>query len=299
MAFCEFCGQQVPDGQLCNCSGAQAARGQAAAPASAPTTFCEYCGRQIPVGVPCTCQGAAAARQAQGYQQQAGYAQAGGAYAQAQPKAGNKFTEIVNNVKNFFGSLIDKFKNGDKNTKIKLGAICGGILAAIIALFILIFCVSWGYEGAVKDLQKGIQKCDYERIFDACVPDDIIDQWKEEYGKDEFKEELEEANEEMEEELEDEYGDSLKCSIDIRKATELKKKAVEQLEEYIVDEYGTEATVKKAYKLKVRFSLRGSDDHYADTGYLYVAKLGNGGGGWKVIVGYEDSIRLSRFVDVH
>ncbi|MBQ8922409.1 MAG: hypothetical protein IJ060_09670 [Oscillospiraceae bacterium] len=287
MAFCEFCGQQVPDGQLCNCSGAQAARGQAAAPASAPTTFCEYCGRQIPAGIPCTCQGAAAARQAQGYPQQAGYPQPGGAYAQAQPKTGG----FPDKVRNFFGSLADKFRNGDRNTKIKLYAICGGILAAIIALF-LIFCVSWGYKGAVKDLQKGIQKCDYERIFDACVPDDIIDQWKEEYGKDEFKDMLEERSEEFQEDIEDDLGDNIKCTIDIRKKTELSKKKLEDIEDYVANRFESEATVRKAYKLKVHVSIKGSDDRYSDTGYLYVAKLGNGGGGWKVIMGYSDSMDL-------
>jgi len=293
MAFCEFCGQQVPDGQLCSCPAAQAARGQAPAPAPAPapaqTTFCEYCGAQIPVGVPCNCQGAAAARQAQSYQQQAGY-------GQAKPGAGNKFTEILNKVK---AETIDKFKNGDKNTKIKLGAIGGGIVAVIIAAFILIFCVSWGYKGAIKDLQKGIQKADYETIFEAMVPDDIIDQMKEEEGKDGYKDFLEEGNEELSENLEDRYGDSLKCTIDIRKKTEMKKKALENIEDFLVDQFGTEATVSKGYKLKVRFSIKGSDDHYSDTGYLYVVKLGNGGGGWKVVCNYDDAMRLNSLLDVY
>ncbi len=268
MAFCEFCGSQVPDGQLCNCPGAQQARGQA--PAPAPT-----------------------------YPQQGGYPQPG-AYPQpgvaqpVQPKAGGK----LDDVKNLVGGHVEKFKNGDKNTKIKYCAIAGGIVAALIAAFILIFCVSWGYKGAVKDLQKGIQKADYERIMDACFPDDIVKQRKEEEGKDEFNEKIEEFNEELEEELENKYGEGLKCSIDIRKKTALKKKALSDIEDYLVDQYGTEATVKKGYKLKVRFSLKGSDDHYAETGNLYVVKLGNGGGGWKVVAGYgEDHIRIERLLD--
>ena len=298
MAFCEFCGQPVQDGQLCNCPGAQAARGQAPAPAPAPatgqTTFCEYCGAQIPVGVPCNCPGAAAARQAQAYQQN-GYQQQAG-YGQAQPNGGNKVAETLNKVK---AATIDKFKNGDKNTKIKLGAICGGIVAAIIAAFILIFCISWGYKGAVKDLQKGIQKADYEKICEAMIPDDTVDQMKEEKGADGFKDFMEEGSENLAEQLEDRYGDSVKCTIDIRKETEMKKKALENIEDFLVDQFGTEANVKKGYKLKVRISIKGSDDRYTDTGYLYAVKLGNGGGGWKIVCNYDDALRLNSLLDVY
>lgn len=285
MAFCEFCGQQVPDGQLCNCPGAQQARGQAPAPAPAQipmpapaapaqTTFCEYCGTQIPAGAQCTCPGAQAARQMQ-YQ---------GAAAK------NPAGDAVAKIKNFFGTIADKFKNGDKKTKIKMGAIAAAPLVLIIGLIIFFNCVSFGYKGAIKDLEKGITKADAEKIIDAVVPDDVIDTYKKDFGKSAYKGILKEYSEELDEFIEDEMGRNYKFKMDIRSEMTLKKKEVSAIEDFLVDYYGTEATVKEGYKLKVRTSIKGKDDHDSETETIYVVKLGNGGGGWKVVPNYSSGL---------
>ncbi len=63
MAFCKYCGSQIPDGAICGCPQAQAEAARAAAPAQAPQGYPGGAPAQAPQGYP----GGAPAQAPQGY----------------------------------------------------------------------------------------------------------------------------------------------------------------------------------------------------------------------------------------
>lgn len=180
-----------------------------------------------------------------------------------------------------------------KNQK-KGFAIIGVALVIIIVAVIMMFSsITGGYKKPVNQLINGLNSCDFEKVFSATIPDDklkeVKDQLKEyDMDWDELIEEMNDSFEEYIEELEEDYGKNVKFSVKFVDKEKVDDDEFEELEDAFEDDFDVE--IKKAYKVKVKVTIKGKDDKDSSTSWLYVAKVK--GDDWKVST-YDDESGLS------
>ena len=235
--------------------------------------FCQFCGKQYPDGGSCDCAEA----------QSANSGNVGSSYNPYSENSGEAAAEKSNPIKN----LIAGFKGGDNKNQ-TLGLVCIGV-AALIVLIIIINILGavfgGGYKKPIKDFVKGFNNADSKKLMESILPDSAIDDLKDEYD-DDWKDMLEDLDDDLEDaldDLEDEYGKHAKLSVDFLDKKKASKSDLEELEE-IYDE--VDATVKKAYKVKVEMTFKGKDDEESEKLTLYVVKIK--GDGWK-LAPYDDA----------
>ena len=223
--------------------------------------FCQFCGKQYPEGSSCDC-------------------------AESQGNNGGSFNPYANS-----GSLDSENKSGavkgglnNKNQVVGLAMIGAVILVVLILLFSLMS--GGGYKKPVKNFVKGINNADTKKIIASMLPDSYVKELKEKYD-DDWKDVIDEADDGIEdamESLEDDYGKNVKVSVDFVSKKKADKDDLEELQELYDDTF--DADVKKAYKVKVKLTIKGKEDEDSEKANLYVVKVK--GDGWK-LAPYDDA----------
>ncbi len=169
--------------------------------------------------------------------------------------------------------------------KTLIGAVAGALVVVILAIIFIPMIFS-GYKKAIdnyldvsfKGQLKKIEKLAPKEYWEYLEDEEEID-------LDEIIDELEEEWEGQEELLEDTYGKRVKATYKVTKKKEVSKKVLKGIAEAIEDEYDIDSKkVKKVYELKVKLTVKGSEDEDTDTSKLNVAKIG---GSWYIINYYE------------
>lgn len=201
--------------------------------------FCKYCGKELDKDGKCTCE-----------------ASTGKSVPDREHIKADKSPE-----------------GGAKKALIIIGIIA--VIAVIAAIAILIFTAVNAYKKPVKDMVKGINRGDTERIISAMYTED---------EQSELKVRVKDKGFEW-----DSYISDNDKSIDtIRKSKNIKRikadiVAKEKLdgsnltdvENYYKQSFGEE--VKKAYRVEVKFTVKYKDGNKNDDGWLTVAKIKDGG----------------------
>ena len=197
--------------------------------------FCKYCGKELDKDGNCTCE-----------------------------------TAIRTAVPDREHIKADKAPDGGAK---KVLAIIGiiAILAVIGALALFIICSVNAYKKPVKEVVKGVNRGDTERIVSAMYT---------EYGQSELRVIEKEKNYDWETFI----SENDKSIDKIRKSKNIKKIKVDivakekldgsnlsQIEDYYKNTFDEE--VKKAYRVEVKFTVKYKDGEQVDDGWLTVAKI--------------------------
>ncbi|MDE5620614.1 MAG: hypothetical protein K2I80_08905 [Ruminococcus sp.] len=183
------------------------------------------------------------------------------------------------------------------NNKKQLVVIGISAVTLIVVLCLIISSLGGGYKDPIKDLVKGFNKNDCEKILEATMTKDYLKELKEDI-KDEdekwkdFVDEMNDYLEESKEDLEDDYGKNVKLSVKFLDKKDVKKSDMKKIEERYDDYF--DAEVKKAYKVKIEMEIKGKDDEDSEKGWLYVVNIK--GDGWKVST-YDDESGLTDLFD--
>lgn len=253
MAFCKFCGREIPEGTACNCPEAM----QAAAPQQGQSVSLskgpEQPQQNMYAGQP---------------QQQAAQPGAGG-FAQPQPQPNGGMAAA---------SGSDKKLKAQKNLII----IGGGLVLLILLLILIKLIAGGGYKSAVKDYIKSINKCDGELYCETLYTEDYIEELADDmdYDVDEYYDYRSEMLEDLYDEMEDEYGKNVKIKVKFEDARELRSVKLNDYEDNYDRYYDSNVEITKGYKVECELTIRGRDDDDSENVDFYVFKIK--GEGWKV-----------------
>lgn len=275
MAICEKCGKEIPEGGVCDCEQIQA--DQAAAPETA-----------APAGEPAFNSESAADVNADA---QASDANAQSPYGEAQPigdnvqildENGQPQGAPVNGVE----GVVNSFKS---NPKLLLLLLIPIVVVFLIVLIIIATTVlGGGYKKPIKDFTTGYNTNNCEKMMSAMLPSDAIKELKDELKDDDdisWKEAMDTLNEALKEDKEDEYGRNAKMTIKVTSKSKVDRDDLRTLRSYY--DSMTDKQLDKAYKVKVRITVKGRDDSDTDRTSLYVVHFKNDG--WK-ISGYSSDV---------
>lgn len=163
MAFCKYCGKEIPEGSVCDCAEAQ----QDAAKNSAPE------------------QNAEPQQQSQ--------------FSNVAQNAQAQLNNAASKVDGLAGDLSENLPGNMKGNK-NLVLIAGGVLVVLI-LVLLVSLFSGGAGSTAKKYTKALTKKNGGKtILTLMYPDEYIDELKDD---DEWKDEIEDWNDNMEDELDD------------------------------------------------------------------------------------------------
>ena len=203
----------------------------------------------------------------------------------------------------FDSSEMTADKKGSKKGIIIAVAAIAVLVIAGVFLFNLIFA---GYKKPIKNVVKGMNKIDADKIAHAIIPKDQFDEFEEiiedETG-DSYKEFIKEYEEEIEEIIKDnKIKHKVKVDFEGKKKVNNKtKKAIEETASALFEEYGLdEVEVKKAYRVKVELdaSVKYKKEKMSagTTINLYVVKY-KGCSGW-YLAPYADEDSLGGWLDL-
>ena len=86
--------------------------------------------------------------------------------------------------------------------------------------------------------------------------------------------------ENMHEKLEDEYGKDLKISYEITSNDDIKEEDIKNVQEYISLKYNEDVKVSEGKEVKIKATIKGSEDSDTDTARMYVYNID---GEWKIL----------------
>jgi len=164
---------------------------------------------------------------------------------------------------------------------LKRGLAVFGALALGLILFITVLgnLAGNGYKRPVRNVVKGLNKDRAELIISSFYPRDYIEELRDEADDsdeewDDVADDLDSLISDVKEVCEDNYfGDDLTVSAKIVK----KKPATARDLRMLKKEFENyDAVVKKAYRIKVRLTVKGDDDKEQAHFYIYSVKLKGG-----------------------
>ncbi|MBR3760016.1 MAG: zinc ribbon domain-containing protein [Ruminococcus sp.] len=179
-------------------------------------------------------------------------------------------------------------KKGSKKTLIIAAAAVIVLVAAGIFLFNLLFA---GYKKPIKNVVKGINKIDVDKIAHAVIPKDQFDDF-EEMIEDDYNEDYKDYIKDSEDEIKDVIKDNKidhKVKVDFKnkkKVSNKTKKAIEEAATEFFEDMGLdEVEVKKAYRVKVelegKIKYKKEKMSASTTLHIYVVKY-KGSSGWYI-----------------
>lgn len=220
--------------------------------------FCKYCGKEIPDGSVCSCDEAQAA-------------------VAAEEKNVSNTPVPDSNI-----TSSDEVVTGTNIDKNSIIMIAGAAAAVIVVILLCVFLFGGGYKKPLKNVVKGFNKEDPERIVSAIFTEDMIedsDEWDGDY--DDCIDAFEDAYDEVVDEFEDEYGKNVKIKYEIDNKKAIKEKKLSDYEDLYDDDLDMKVEIKKGYKLELTVSIEGDkDDEEFDEIELVVVKIK--GEGWVI-----------------
>ncbi len=164
---------------------------------------------------------------------------------------------------------------------LKRGLVLVCALALGLVLFITVMgnVVGSGYKQPVKNVVKGINKERAELVLKSFYPRDYMEELRDraedsDNDWDDVTDDMDSLISDVKEVCEDSYfGDDLAVSAKIVKKKKATAKDLRMLKKEFED---YDAVVKKAYKLKVRLTVKGDDEKEQVHFYIYSVKLKGG-----------------------
>ncbi len=182
--------------------------------------------------------------------------------------------------------VVNSFKS---NPKLLLLLLIPIVVVFLIVLIIIATTVlGGGYKKPIKDFTTGYNTNNCEKMMSAMLPSDAIKEFKDELKDDDdisWKEAMDTLNEALKEDKEDEYGRNAKMTIKVTSKSKVDRDDLRTLRSYY--DSMTDKQLDKAYKVKVRITVKGRDDSDTDRTSLYVVHFKNDG--WK-ISGYSSDV---------
>lgn len=180
-------------------------------------------------------------------------------------------------------------KKFDFKALLKKKALLGAIAGALVVVILLAIFIPMIFKGYKKAIDNYIDVSINGKVnkIEKLAPKEYWEylEDEEEVDIDELIDELEEEWEDQEEYIEEQYGKRIKATYKVTKKKEVSKKVLKGIAEAIEDEYDIDSKkVKKVYDLKVKVTIKGSEDEDTNSAKLSVAKIG---GSWYVINYYE------------
>lgn len=201
-----------------------------------------------------------------------------------EPKSGSILTQLKDTVASVFKPL---FANKNLVTAII------GIVALVLVAAIVCGIFVPTEKTPVKDLINITLKGDFDKL-EKMLPKDYLEWVEDELDSDIddlIKAEEESADHYMEA-LENEYGDNIRISIKITDKKELSKKKLNDIKDNLKEIGINKKDVKKAVKLSVDYTIKGSDDKDEDDFKVVVVKIG---GKWYAITDEGHGFLTSAF----
>ena len=320
MAFCKFCGKQIPDGGACDCEEAKKAAETAEKAENAAETVKEEAAQaaetvkeEAPKAVEKVEEKAAetvekaeekasevvnevrsdAVEAAQEAQQKA---------EDAAKQAGNGFkqlsgADIAKKVEGITNSINEKLPENVKKNK-SLVYIAAGACAALLLCLILAVCsMGGGANGTAKKyINNTYSKKGGKTFYSLMLPKAAIKELKED---DDFDDMVDDYNDRIEDLIDDLDGKATVPKFEkISRKEKMKKSQLNKAEDYfesiceMFDADDDDITVTQGYELKIKTKNKDEDgdvQHEKDT--ICVVKVK--GDGWKVIPADADSISAS------
>ncbi len=213
-------------------------------------------------------------------EQQSAYAQQG----YVQPEQQNTYVQqdVYTQQNHVPYTEIPKKKN---NLPLILG-IAGGGVALVVVIIILVLSLGGGYKKAIDNYFDVFFKGNANKIK-KMAPEEYWEYYEDRYDMDmeDIKDEYEDEFEEREENFEDRYGKNWKVSYKIEDKKELSDKKLKKIADAIEDKYDIDAdSVKKAYEVEIKATIKGSEDQDKDSIDMTVVKIDNS---WYIIDYYE------------
>ena len=266
MAFCQFCGREIPDGSVCGCPGSQQAAAQ---------NQQQVNNEQNQTTAPQQGQSQAPQQdQPQSNGQAPQQEQPQNQFNNAAQNAQAQFNNAAQKVEGIAGDLSENLPGNMKGNK-NIVYIAGAAIVLVLIIIIIACCSGGGAKGTAKKFAKSLTKTNGAKTYySLTLPDEYIDDLKDE---DEWDDKLEDYNDSMEDTLDD-----IKIKIKkIEKKDKLSKKELKGAEEYFDYIYDCSVDVTKGYEFKIK--LQANDDGDKDTTTQRICVVKVKGEGWKVI----------------
>lgn len=193
-------------------------------------------------------------------------------------------TDVINKATAFGKNYIEEAKKDNKKLLIPIAAVA--VVLVVIITAALLFSNPFGNAlDSFFEVASGEAKLkDVQALAPAEVWNYIEDE-EDLTAKDLYEYYDAEMREEAAEELEEEYGNNIKISYKITKKKELSDKKLGEYRDELNDNYGIKKKdVKKAYKLTLDVTVKGSEDKETEEMDLLLIKVGNK---WYVYEGEE------------
>ncbi|MDD7515758.1 hypothetical protein [Ruminococcus flavefaciens] len=278
MAFCRFCGKQIPDGGSCDCSASKAA-------AEVKETA-ENEANSVQEKV----ENAAENVKNEAEKAVENVKEAVSEVKEDAEKAGNGFKQINGNdiakkVDGLAGEISENLPGGMKNNKSAVYIAAGVVLVLFICLLCLIF--GGGAKSAVKKyINSASDKRGGKTYYSLTLPKAAIKELKDD---DDFDEMVDDFNDMVEDAIYELEDDQTMPKFDkIVKKTKLKNSDLKNAEGYfeaqceLYDADDDDIEVTKGYEMKVKTKAK-DEDGDADYEKLIVCVVKLKGDGWKVI----------------
>ena len=232
--------------------------------------FCKFCGKKLEEGQKCNCEEAVNANNI--------------SFEADSENSNNKDIQSIELSETSSKELpVPAQTISDSMLRRGLVLVCA--LALCLVLFITIAgnIVGCGYKRPVKNVIKGVNKERAELVINSFYPRNYVEELRDDAEDEDMEwsdltDDLDSLISNVKEVCEDNYfGDDLKLNAKIVK----KKPATAKDFRNIKKEFEKyDAVVKKAYKLKVRLTVKGDDEKEQIHFYIYSVKLK--GGRWVV-----------------
>ena len=283
MAFCKYCGKQIPEGGSCDCAASKSTEEVKETVAENVQNAAEEVQstaenvQNTAENVQNTTENAAdkAKDTAAELKEKAG---------EVADKVGDSLKQGATKVDGLAGELSEKLPGGMKNNKNAVYAAAAVILLLFICLLCLIF--GGGVKGTVKKyINSASDKKGGKTFYSLSYPDAVIDALKDE---DEYDDLIDDFNDGVEDMLDDLEDDETAPKFDkILRKEKLKKSQIKAAEEYFEDmcekyDADDDIEISKGYEVKVKVQYKDEDgDKKHSTEKICVVKIK--GDGWKVI----------------
>lgn len=240
--------------------------------------FCKYCGKEIPEGSVCSCPEAQKDAGVQAASTENASVNQSAPAPAAAPTPNPNPAPAPNPVPDFSGTAAANDESKKKSLTNLI--IAGGGIVVILLLVLIISTVAGGrYKKPVKDFFKGMNKADSERVVNAMFTEDMLDDADEDI--DDMYDEFDDSLDDMLDGLEDEFGDDIKIKFSVDEKKSIKDKKLETYEDFYDDYLDADVKIKKGYKLSLTVKIEGDeDDDENDDIEVVVVKIK--GEGWKI-----------------
>lgn len=214
--------------------------------------FCKYCGKQIPEGGACDCDEAKAERlSAQESGPETEQPAESAAPAENEPEAKTVTEEKAEDAGEKKEKKEKKEKSGGSSKSGIIAAIITVVAVVVIVVVIIAVAAGSGYKEPIEDLEKALNKSDGDRIMRICMTDDYYDK----YGKDK-SEAFDGFLDAVTDAIGKADGGDVSFKFRVKDKDRLDKDDLREIESYYSSVLDEKVDIRKGYDVEVSVKLK-------------------------------------------